>query len=81
MSWLEVPLPLLRALHERIGMLAARETLRTATAVALGSGTLRREAATSTWRELEEQAGLRPRPRVLRRPSAAELAAIGIQTQ
>jgi hypothetical protein len=80
MRWLDVPLPLLRALHERIGMLAARETLRSATAVALGSGTLRREAATSTWRELEEQAGYTRPLRILRRPSAAQLAAIGIQT-
>lgn len=80
MRWLDVPLPLLRALHERIGVLAARETLRNATAVALGSGTLRREAAASTWRELEEQAGLRPRSRVQRRPTKVELAAIGIQT-
>ena len=80
MSWLDVPLPILRALHERIGMLAARETLRTATAVALGSGTLRREATASAWRELEEQAGYaRPR-RILHRPTAAELAAIGIRT-
>jgi len=39
-------------------MLAARESLRTATAVALGSGTLKREAAQSAWRELEDQAGI-----------------------
>ncbi|MDE3095603.1 MAG: hypothetical protein KGK07_06340 [Chloroflexota bacterium] len=80
MSWLDTPLALLRALHERMGMLAARESLRMATAVALGSGTLRREAATAAWRELEEQAELAPRPRILRRPTAAQLAAIGIRT-
>lgn len=79
MRWLEVPLPLLRALYERIPMLAAREALRTATSVALGSGTLRREAAASAWRELDEQAELAPRRRVLRRPTAAQLAAIGIR--
>ncbi len=80
MRWLDVPLPILRALYERIPMLAARESLRAATAVALGSGTLRREAAASAWRELEEDAGLAPRQRVLRRPTRAELAAIGIIT-
>ncbi len=79
MSWLDLPLPLLHSFYERIPMLAAREALRTATSVALGSGTLRREAAASAWRELEEQAGLTPRRRILRRPTAAELAAIGIQ--
>lgn len=81
MRWLEVPLPLLRALYERIPMLAARESLRGATAIALGGGTLRREAAASAWRELEDQAGLTsPRRRILRRPTAAELAAIGIRS-
>ena len=80
MSWLDVPLPLLRAVYERIPKLAARETLRAATAVALGSGTLRPSAAASVWRELEDQAGLAPRRRVLRRPTRAELAAIGITT-
>ncbi|HZP97226.1 MAG TPA: hypothetical protein VFC31_12980 [Candidatus Limnocylindria bacterium] len=80
MRWLDVPLPLLRALYERIPMLAARESLRAATAVALGSGTLRRGAAASVWRELGDQAGLGPRRRVLRRPTRAELAAIGITT-
>ena len=80
MSWLDLPLPLVRSFYERIPKLAAREALRTATAMALGSGTLRREAAASTWRELEDQAGLTPRRRILHRPTAAELAAIGIQT-
>jgi len=80
MSWLDLPLPLLRSFYERIPVLAARDALRTATAVALGSGTLRREAAASAWRELEDQAGLTPRRRVLHRPTAAELAAIGIQS-
>ena len=80
MSWLDVPLPLVLALYERIPMLAARESLRTATAVALGSGTLRREATASAWRELEDQAGLTPRRRILHRPTAAELAGIGIRT-
>ncbi len=73
-----MPLPLLLSYYERIPMLAARETLRTATAVALGSGTLKREAAASAWRELEDQAGIAPRRRALHRPSATELAAIGI---
>jgi hypothetical protein len=72
-----VPLPLVLSYYERIPMLAARETLRAATAVALGSGTLKREAAASAWRELEDQAGI-TRRRVLHRPTAPELAAIGI---
>jgi hypothetical protein len=80
MSWLDLPLPLLRSFYERIPLLAARETLRSATAAALGSGTLRREAAASAWRELEDQAGITPRRRILHRPTAAELAAIGIRT-
>ena len=80
MSWLDLPLQLLHSFYERIPMLAAREALRTATAVALGSGTLRHGAAASAWRELEDQAGLTPRRRILHRPTAAELAAIGIQT-
>jgi len=80
MSWLDLPLPLVRSFYERIPVLAARDALRTATAVALGSGTLRREAAASAWRELEDQAGLTPRRRVLHRPTAAELATIGIQS-
>ena len=75
-----MPLPLLLSYYERIPMLAARETLRTATAVALGSGTLKREAVASAWRELEDQAGITPR-RVLHRPTAIELAAIGIQAR
>ena len=73
-----MPLPLLLSYYERIPMLAARDTLRTATAVALGSGTLKREAAQSAWRELEDQAGI-TRRRQIRRPTATELAAIGIQ--
>jgi hypothetical protein len=80
MSWLDVPVPLLRALYERTPMLAARESLRAATAVALGSGTMRREAAAAAWRDLEEAAELVPPPRALRRPTKAELAAIGITT-
>ncbi len=74
-----MPLPLLLSYYERIPMLAARETLRTATAVALGSGTLKREAVASAWRELEDQAGI-TRRRVLHRPTATELAAIGIRS-
>jgi len=73
-----VPLPLLRSYYERIPMLTARESLRLAVAVALGSGTLKREAAQLAWRELEDQAGI-TRRRQIRRPTATELAAIGIQ--
>ena len=80
MSWLDLPLPLVLSFYERIPVLAAREVLRAASAVALGSGTLRREAAASAWRELEDQAGFTPPRRILHRPTAAELAAIGIQT-
>ena len=76
-----MPLPLLRSYYERIPMLAAREALRTATAVALGSGTLTREAAMSAWRELEDQAGVTPRRRILHRPAATELAALGIVSE
>jgi len=76
-----VPLPLLRSYYERIPMLAARDTLRTATAVALGSGTLKREAATSAWRELEDQAGITPPRQVLHRPTVTELAALGIVSE
>ena len=73
-----MPLPLLLSHYERIPMLTARESLRMAVAVALGSGTLKREAAQSAWRELEDQAGI-TRRRQIRRPTATELAAIGIQ--
>lgn len=76
-----MPLPLLRSYHERIPMLAARDTLRAATAVALGSGTLEREVARSAWRELEDQAGITPRRQVLHRPTVAELAALGIVSE
>ena len=73
-----MPLPLVLSYYERIPMLAARESLRTAAAVALGSGTLKREAVQSAWRELEDQAGITRRaPR--RRPTAIELEALGIR--
>lgn len=59
--------------------LSAEETLDQATAVALGSGTLKKADARRVHAALEKQAS--GRRAVVRRPGPAELAAMGIKVE
>ena len=69
----------LAALYERQSVLQAREQMRLAVAVALGSGTMAPKDHRTAWDDLQDRAGvLRPQP-VSGRPSPLVLAAMGIQ--
>jgi len=80
MTWLtETPLVLVRALAAKIPALEAAQIRRLATAVSLGSGTLRDEDRRALVRALDEQGGRRQgSPRRVHEAPPGEIAALGI---
>lgn len=70
-------MPLLRELADELPRLEAAETLRMATAIAIGTGSLERDALRSAVRDLEREAGL-VRP-LSREGALAAAAALGIK--
>lgn len=69
---------MLTALYERMPMLQAREQLRMATAITLGTGALDVKDQRALRRELEDAAGIQ-RPRLVSPPTPAALDALGIK--
>lgn len=57
MSWLEVPVPLLAALAERLPRLQAEDSMRRATENAYGAGTMRDDDRKALWRSWRDEAG------------------------
>lgn len=57
MSWLEVPVPLLAALAERLPRFMSEESMRRATENAYGAGTMRDDDRKALWRSWRDEAG------------------------